>query len=841
MAQSIRVLHIDAEPNSGDLTAVALDREVDFGVVETATSAAEGLEMIENHSLDCVLFDSDILGQNGTKLLQQVGNDYPDLPVILLTADAGAEFVNEAVSAGVTDYFQPTSEPGQYQLLINRIKNVVQSRQSTERLAQQEELVELTELTASVGGWELDVEADELNITTGASQITGLPEDADLSQDEPIDIYHPDDRPEVQAAVDRAAQTGQQVQDTWRVQPAAGSQRVVDVTITPSTSNGEVTTLRGTIQDVTERYERRQELKQIETLFQHTQGPLFLIDVGDEFTIERVNRAWEDATGIPADSAHGQPLSELLGKEQATKVAQRYRACVRRQEPLEYEEPLQFDGGPTYWKTRIAPVVIDGEVEFIAGSTTNITETRKRQEELRILQQAIDNTEVPITLADPSQEDNPLVYVNAAYEQLTGYSEKEALGRNCRYLQGEDTNPEAVTTLRTAIDAEEPTTVELRNYRKDGTEFWNRVTVTPIYDDDGTLLRYIGTQDDITERKEREQELRAERRFIKQALNALDDLFYVVNTDGTLRRWNSQLPQTAGYADSELADMRAIDLFAEDSRERITDLIESVLSGETGTVEADLLTANGEHRPYEFTGAQLTDGDGNTTELVGVGRDIADRKKRDKHLKILSRILRHNLRNDLNVVRGRAETICAEASGAVAADAEQIVEMSDKLLELTEKERQLAAVLRTEPTQKSLDIKQVLEGVTSKVLSEYPAATTTVECPAEMTIRTTAELAQAIEELAVNAIVHNDSESPEVSVTAAWGETGARIEVADSGPEIPEMERSILTDGIKEGPLSHGTGLGLGLVREIISQAGGSISYTQRSPTGNIIRIVLPH
>jgi PAS domain S-box-containing protein len=89
---------------------------------------------------------------------------------------------------------------------------------------------------------------------------------------------------------------------------------------------------------------------------------------------------------------------------------------------------------------------------------------------------------------------------------MTGYPPEETLGRNCRFLQGEDTDPETVATLREAIDNEEPVTVELRNYRKDGTEFWNRVTVTPIYDD-GELVRYLGTQEDVTERKEREKRL----------------------------------------------------------------------------------------------------------------------------------------------------------------------------------------------------------------------------------------------------------------------------------------------------------------------------------------------
>ncbi|ELZ39867.1 signal-transducing histidine kinase/response regulator [Halorubrum californiense DSM 19288] len=152
-------------------------------------------------------------------------------------------------------------------------------------------------------------------------------------------------------------------------------------------------------------------------------------------------------------------------------------------------------------------VETDENGTLLRGVIRDVADLRERQQELSRLQQAIDGANVPITLADPSQEDDPLVYVNDAFEEMTGYPPNETLGRNCRFLQGEDTNLEKVATLRETIDSEESVTVSLRNYRKDGTEFWNRVTVTPIYDDDDELVRYLGTQQDVTGRKEREKRL----------------------------------------------------------------------------------------------------------------------------------------------------------------------------------------------------------------------------------------------------------------------------------------------------------------------------------------------
>jgi PAS domain S-box-containing protein len=283
----------------------------------------------------------------------------------------------------------------------------------------------------------------------------------------------------------------------------------------------------------------------------------------------------------------------------------------------------------------MTPVTSDGESTAVRGVISDVTDIRDHQRELRLLQQAIDDANVPITLSDPSQEDNPLVYVNNAYEELTGYSAEEAVGRNCRILQGENTDPEVVATLREAIDNEEPVTVELCNYRKDGTEFRNRLTVTPIYDDSGSLVRYLGTQQDVTDLRERQRELESERRFIEQSLDALDDLFYVLETDGTIRRWNDRVVDVTGYTASELEGMDATEMFPEDQQEEIADTIGRILPDGTATFEADLRTADGEQIPYEWTGARLTGSNGETTGIVGIGRDLRERRQRERRFQAL--------------------------------------------------------------------------------------------------------------------------------------------------------------------------------------------------------------
>ena len=104
-----------------------------------------------------------------------------------------------------------------------------------------------------------------------------------------------------------------------------------------------------------------------------------------------------------------------------------------------------------------------------------------------------------LTISDCSRPDFPLVYVNAVFEMLTGYSSEEALGRNCRFLQGGDTDPRSTSRIRVALQANEALLIDIVNYRKDGSAFWNRLSLRPIVNAAGTTTHFVGIQSDITQ------------------------------------------------------------------------------------------------------------------------------------------------------------------------------------------------------------------------------------------------------------------------------------------------------------------------------------------------------
>jgi len=150
------------------------------------------------------------------------------------------------------------------------------------------------------------------------------------------------------------------------------------------------------------------------------------------------------------------------------------------------------------------------DLDLLAARVLAATREHRRAEELSLRAAAMDQAGVGITIADARHPDEMLVYANEGFVDLTGYDVSEVVGRNCRFLQGPDTDADAVAEIRAALDANRPVSVDLLNYRADGEQFWNQLDVAPVTDEEGTVTHYLGFQKDITERKRLEGRLERE-------------------------------------------------------------------------------------------------------------------------------------------------------------------------------------------------------------------------------------------------------------------------------------------------------------------------------------------
>ena len=135
----------------------------------------------------------------------------------------------------------------------------------------------------------------------------------------------------------------------------------------------------------------------------------------------------------------------------------------------------------------------------------------------QVLSAILDECVNGVTLADPDMEDSPIVYANKAFERLTGYSQEDIIGHNCRFLQGEDRDQPERYQIREAMENHEAIEVTLRNYKKDGTLFFNRLKITPLFDRKQRVIYYLGVQYDITDKVNASNEIKE----LNDLLNAM--------------------------------------------------------------------------------------------------------------------------------------------------------------------------------------------------------------------------------------------------------------------------------------------------------------------------------
>ena len=144
--------------------------------------------------------------------------------------------------------------------------------------------------------------------------------------------------------------------------------------------------------------------------------------------------------------------------------------------------------------------------------------------------QAIRHARLPLCITDPTLPDNPIVFTNQAFSDLTGYDPDEVIGKNCRFLQGEETTPASIAAIRNVLECQTIDTVEILNYRKDGSTFLNALQVGPIFDDNGKLVFFFGSQLDISAKREAQREAHelADRELLHRLRNIVNVMTVII-------------------------------------------------------------------------------------------------------------------------------------------------------------------------------------------------------------------------------------------------------------------------------------------------------------------------
>lgn len=281
-------------------------------------------------------------------------------------------------------------------------------------------------------------------------------------------------------------------------------------------------------------------------------------------------------------------------------------------------------------------------------------------------------------------------------------------------------------------------------------------------------------------------------------------------------------------------------LFGVDRRSTIGRPLSTVVDSLSEGEEVELTTTDG---------SRLCDVDRTTLTAHGnapIGdayriRDVTTRRTREQRLAVLNRVLRHNLRNDLDALHAFAETIESDPS---AVDTDEIAtRIGDTARELSEigstVERGERLLGRGQRTPSSVDVVSLASDVLDRYTSQYPG-TGELSTPGSPTIQTDDELLDAVlAEIVENALEHGPGSDAHVEIVIEESPSGVRISVRDNGPGIPDRERGVLLDG-EENPLRHGSGVGLWLVNWGLSRLGGDLAFRENEPTGSVVTLTVP-
>ncbi|TCP95876.1 PAS domain S-box-containing protein [Sphingomonas sp. PP-F2F-A104-K0414] len=280
---------------------------------------------------------------------------------------------------------------------------------------------------------------------------------------------------------------------------------------------------------------------------------------------------------------------------------------------------------------------------------------------------AVRATRMPMIITDPRLPDNPIVFVNDAFGKLTGYARSEIMGRNCRFLQGPNTDMADVDRVRDAIRARESIELDLLNYKKDGTHFWNRLLVSPVFNDDGVLLYFFASQYDVTLERERLVNLQLDRdaleaeveRRIAELQESEQRLQFALDA-GRLGSWSINLDTYRLTASAECkricgrapTDPLTLDelresIHPEDRQMQVDGIERAVRDRSLLDLEYRLRTPAGEERWVQIRGQASYRADGTPLALVGTTQDVTARRRAEEHRTLLANELSHRVKNTL--------------------------------------------------------------------------------------------------------------------------------------------------------------------------------------------------
>ena len=559
-----------------------------------------------------------------------------------------------------------------------------------------------------------------------------------------------------------------------------------------------------------------------EALFEKISEGLVVHDPGTGVILD-VNERFCAMNGYDREELIGEPIAvvtppeEAYGREAANKMIQRART----------EGPQRFEWRNQRRDGEIFPVEVDLTVvelngrERVLASVQDITERKRREREY---EQIFNEVDAAITVHDPAARS--MVEVNDTMAEWTGYDRDELIAGGVALFSATEegfTPDRAYQAIERVADSGEDQTIEWQIETAEGEHRWlgARATTATI----GGEQRVLGISRDITERKRREREY-------EQMFNKVNDAIVVFDPEGEIIEVNDAYRTLLGYDLERIRELGIDGLSANDegyTGDRGWELIRRV--AETGASEAVEWKAETSDGAQIWLAVTLAPAEiGGEQRVLSIQRDVTERKRREQRLEVFNRILRHNLRNRLEVIRSHAEELAGRAGDD---HADRITAAVDELAATGSQARKADELLATDADPTPVAVGELLRAILDcQAVDDETTVRTELTA---MTVVTHKQLLEtAVQQAVENAVEHADSR---VVVTAARSNAGCEITVKDDGEGIPTQELRPIQSGT-ETEFSHGSGLGLWQLRWCVDELGGELAFD--TTDGTAVSITLP-
>jgi PAS domain S-box-containing protein len=669
MAEPVRVLHVDDEPGFVELTTELLPNEDGRIEVETATSAAEGLDRLADGEIDCVVSDYDMPGTNGIEFLEAVREEYPELPFILFTGKGSEEIASDAISAGVTDYLQKKGGTDQYALLANRIGHAVEALLARERSERRKReyrtLIESSPASIIV----LDRGYDILYLNPSAAETLGCDEPDDLVGTSAWQFVHPDD--------DEAAR--ERVEQVFAEREPAGTReyRLITLDDTERYARGNIVpvTFEGgqaaqiVFTDVTEQKQREAALKQererFSALFEEFPEPTIACGYENGTTIVRaVNSAFVETFGYDPDVAIGTAIKDLVvpPTEHAQQQAERLKQRVKSGEQVDAVVRRQTADSTRWFNLRNVSVPgvddIDGYVVY-----ADVHERVRREEQFKQLHDgtrellgADDEAAVAETVATVAKEVLGYEYTAVRFADedagelrpaaATAEADK-TLGTRPPYpLRGDNPHasayehgaPVVYDDVREADDDYDRGLARSAMYLPIGEHGVVKISALTVgaFDRSDIEIASILTANAqaALDRLGREVEIDRVRDRYQAFVEHASDIVALLDEDGIVQYQSPAAERVVGHSNEEIVGRRIFEMVHPEDRERVTERFQEMVDletdGEPVTAEFRVRDADGDWLWIESVGGGKLPGD--SEEYVVTSREITERKRREQEL-----------------------------------------------------------------------------------------------------------------------------------------------------------------------------------------------------------------